>query len=143
MSGRGVTSVDVLVFDSSALIAFLRKEAGGEAVAQLLIDHPDSSHLHFINAMEIFYDFHRSDGEAAAQAALQRLTEANLQIEIDHDAIFWQSAARLKSVHRRVSLADCLCIALAQRLQGTLITADHHEFDSLVPFALCPIHFIR
>lgn len=43
----------------------------------------------------------------------------------------------------RISIADCFCIALTQRLNGEVVTCDHHEFDAIVPLNLCPIQFIR
>jgi predicted nucleic acid-binding protein len=43
----------------------------------------------------------------------------------------------------RISLADCFALALAERVGGTLVTSDHHEFDPIVPLAICPILFIR
>lgn len=56
---------------------------------------------------------------------------------------FWQDAGRLKAQLMRVSLADCYCLALARRTGGDVPTADHHEFDALVPRGICPIRFIR
>jgi len=55
----------------------------------------------------------------------------------------WRQAGTLKAIHRRVSLADCFAIALAQTLGATLITADHHEFDALLDKAVREIKFIR
>jgi hypothetical protein len=34
----------------------------------------------------------------------------------------------LKSVHRRISLADCFAVALSQKLDATLLTSDRQEF---------------
>ena len=55
----------------------------------------------------------------------------------------WQQAGTLKAIHRRVSLADCFAIDLAQRLGATILTADHHEFDTLLDQSICKIRFIR
>jgi predicted nucleic acid-binding protein len=60
----------------------------------------------------------------------------------DIDSLFWRSVGQLKA-SGRISLADCFCIALAQRVAGEVVTSDHHEFDPLVPRGLCPIRFIR
>jgi predicted nucleic acid-binding protein len=59
------------------------------------------------------------------------------------DALFWQDAGRLKSVHRRISLADCCAAALARRLSGELVSADHHELDPLAAAGVISIRFIR
>ncbi len=59
------------------------------------------------------------------------------------DTAFWQLAGQLKVNPGKISLADCFALALTIRTGGTLVTADHHEFDVIVPLGLCPILFIR
>ena len=49
----------------------------------------------------------------------------------------------MKANLRRVSLADCFAIELTQRMNGVVLTADHHEFDVLAAQSLCRISFIR
>jgi PIN domain nuclease of toxin-antitoxin system len=129
--------------DASAMTAFLAHEPGGEIVRDLLADPVRTCYAHALNLCEVFYDFHRAGGEAAAQEALSQLFTATLQPRSDFDTDFWQAMGRLKSVHRRVSLADCCCIALAQRVGGDLVTADRHELGPLEPLGLCPMRFIR
>lgn len=132
----------IYVLDGSALIAFARDEPGAEVVERLL-DSDDRCVAHAVNLCELFYDFHRERGEQAAQAVIQALLAATLVIHHDLDDAFWQEVGRIKSDHRRVSLADCFCLALAERVNGTVVTCDHHEFDALVSHAICPIRFIR
>lgn len=55
----------------------------------------------------------------------------------------WQAAGTLKARLRCVSLADCFAIELAERVQGTIPTADHHEFDVLAGQQEYRIRFIR
>ncbi len=55
----------------------------------------------------------------------------------------WQDAGALKARLRRVSLADCFAIELAERLKGTILTADHHEFDALAQHSQYRIRFNR
>jgi len=51
------------VADAGALIAYLRKEPGGEVVLALL-EAPDVAvSAHGADLAEVFYDFRRSDGE--------------------------------------------------------------------------------
>ena len=57
----------------------------------------------------------------------------------DADTAFWKNAAILNAI----ALPDAFCSALARRLSGTAVTADHNEFDPLVSLGLCPIRFIR
>jgi predicted nucleic acid-binding protein len=49
----------------------------------------------------------------------------------------------LKASLRRVLLADCFAIELAERLNGVVVTADHHEFDVLAAQSLYRIRFLR
>ncbi len=43
----------------------------------------------------------------------------------------------------KVSLADSFAIALAQRMDGTVLTSDHHEFDRIADESVCNVKFIR
>jgi predicted nucleic acid-binding protein len=131
------------VLDASAMIAFLRDEPGADVVERLLLDPDGTCCAHAINLCEVFYAFHRESGEADAQTALDTLAAAGVQTRIDLDAAFWQEAGRYKSAFRRVSLADCCCIALARRLGAELATSDQHEFDALAPLRIVPFLFIR
>ncbi|MDQ3814878.1 MAG: type II toxin-antitoxin system VapC family toxin [Armatimonadota bacterium] len=131
-----------IVFDASALIAFLRLEPGAAAVRQLLRTNRGDCYAHAINLCEVYYDFYRSDGEAVAQRALQLIASVGITTREDMDNAFWQDAGRLKAAHR-ISLADAFCLALARRISGEVVTTDHHEFDPLVPLGICPIRFIR
>jgi predicted nucleic acid-binding protein len=129
--------------DSSAMIAFLRGEPGADVVRLLLRDPDNTCYAHAINLCEVYYDFARGADAATARAAVQDLLTHGVVPREDLDAAFWQRAGDQKALLRRVSPADCLRIALAQRVNDALVTGDHHEFDAPVPLGLCPIRFIR
>ena len=133
----------IFVLDASAMIAFLRDEQGAGVVEALLLDPGNTCFAHALNLCEVFYGFHREAGEVAARTAMDSLFATGVIPRVDLDDAFWQEAGRHKSAFRRVSLADCLCIALARRLGADLVTSDHHEFDALEPLGLCTIRFIR
>ena len=133
----------IRVFDSSASIALLRREPGWDIVMDLLIDPDSIGYSHAINLCEVYYDFHRAAGERTAEDAIRDLLATGILPRDDMDAAFWKEMGRVKSVHRRVSLADCGCITLARRVGGEVITADHHEFDAIDQVGLCPVTFIR
>lgn len=133
----------IYVLDSSAMIAFLRNESGSATVAAMLADPQSQCYAHALNLCEVFYDFFRSRGEAAAQSAITELLNLEVRERSDLDAPFWQEAGCLKAVHRRVSLADCCALALTLRVGGTLVTSDHHELDTLAAAGVCPINFFR
>lgn len=131
------------VFDASAIIAFLSMEQGALIVRQTLRDNPGSCYVHAVNLCEVYYHVARVRGVPAAERTMRFLERAGSIVREDMDAAFWQDAGRLKATYVRVSLADCYCLALARRLGGEALTADHHEFDALMPHGLCPIRFIR
>ena len=131
-----------LVFDSSALIAYLHNEPGADLVDSLLLDVDNACFAHAVNLCEVFYDARRYAGEENAHAAMIVLRKAGVIFREDMDADLWQGAARIKADLRRVSLADCFCTALAQRIDAEIITADH-EFDPVAEKQLCKVRFIR
>ncbi len=133
----------VYVLDACAMIAYLRGEPGAARVAEILDDQEDWCVAHVVNLCEVFYDFHRSCGEVVALAALNDLATAGVNERDQMSTALWQDAGALKANHRRVSLADCFAIALARKLEATILTADHHEFDPLALQGVCAIEFIR
>ena len=133
----------VYVLDSSAMVAYLRSEQGADLVREALADLTNRCFAHAINLCEVYYGGYRERGEAAAQEMLQDLYTAGVRLRDDFDSSFWQDAGRLKADHRRVSLADCCCVALARRVDGELLTSDHHAFDRIAPLNLCRLRFIR
>jgi PIN domain nuclease of toxin-antitoxin system len=130
------------VMDASSLIAFLKHEQGDEVVREILRNNPYDCHIHVINLCEIFYGFRRQDGESMAQKAMGILLDL-VTLHSDIDVDFWQEVGRYKADLRRVSLADCFCIALAKRLGGSVVTTDHHEFDVIAKQDIIPVIFIR
>ncbi|MDQ1318191.1 MAG: hypothetical protein QG588_1848 [Candidatus Poribacteria bacterium] len=132
-----------LIFDASALIAFFRDETGAEIVESLLIDSVNTCHVHAINLCEVFYDSLRRKNELEAQRTIRVLLSMGLFLHDDLDIVFWQQVGRYKGYIRHISLADCFCIALAKRLNGSVVTTDHHEFDVISEQGIVPVEFIR
>lgn len=131
------------VLDASAMIAYLRDEAGAGVVAEALLDSESRCYAHALNLCEVFYDFHRASGEADALQAIADLREVGVLEDSNAAAAVWQAAGTLKANLRRVSLADCFALELAERLRATILTADHHEFDALAVQTGYRITFIR
>ena len=132
-----------LVFDSSALIAYLEDEPGAELVDELLDGNLGACFVHAINMCEVYYGTRREYGEQPAQEAINMLQNAGLSVREDMDNNIWQGAGQIKADYRRISLADCLCVALANRDGSEVITADRHEFEPLAQVGLCKVRFIR
>lgn len=131
-----------LVIDASALIAYLEDEPGAEVVDTALTGS-DVCFAHAINLCEVYYGARREHGEQIAQDAIVMLRRAGLSIREEMDEEFWQAAGRIKADYKRVSLADCMCAALANRIGGEVVTADRHEFEALAAAGACRVRFIR
>ena len=131
-----------LVFDANALIAYLEDEPGAELVEGLLTNPANVGFVHSINLCEVYYGARREYGEQPARAAIAELRKAGLSVREDMDEELWLEAGRLKSDHRKISLADCFCAALANRIGGEVVTADR-EYDPLNNAGACKVRFIR
>jgi PIN domain nuclease of toxin-antitoxin system len=129
------------VLDAGPLIAFLDDEPGAAVVEQVPTEPGSTCYAHIFNLTEIYYIFRRG-GVVMAEDALQSVIDAGLVMRDDHDITFWKEAATFKGTHT-IALPDTFCLALARRLNGTVVTTDHHEFDPLVPLNYCPILFVR
>lgn len=131
------------VFDSCAVVALLQRESGAEVVAEILKDSGNRCLIHAVNACEVYYDIYRRSGEADASALEGILATTGIELVEKIPAALWRTAGKLKAEWRRVSLADCLALALALLENGTVLTTDHHELDPIAQAAICPIRFIR
>jgi predicted nucleic acid-binding protein len=124
------------------MIAYLRGEVGADAVRAILLDPTHQSLAHALNLCEVYYEFHRASGAKVAGEAVEDLMAVGVQLRDDISPEFWQTAGALKAT-RRVSLADCFAITLAQATGGRVLTSDHHEFDPLAAAGVCTVEFIR
>lgn len=125
------------------MIAYLRDEPGGDLVESYLQDQSNPCMAHAINLCEVYYDFLRAKDESTALAAIADLASMGLITRDDMDAQLWQEAGKYKATIKKISLADCFAMALANRMNGELVTSDHHEFDPIAASGLCSIKFIR
>ena len=131
-----------VVLDACAIIAFLANETGAEFTENILINN--SCYMHALNVCEVYYNIARSAGTSQADAFVRWLTdEAGVVIRTDIDQDLWIDAGIIKATLRRISLADCFCVALARRLHAPVITADHTEFKSVQSNSYCSVTFIR
>jgi predicted nucleic acid-binding protein len=140
--GVGIPTL-TYVLDASAMIAFLRDEPGAGVVAEALLDSDSQCYAHALNLCEVFYDFHRASRREDALDAIADLARVGVVADSNLSSEVWQAAGTLKAILRRVSLADCFAIELADRLKAVLLTSDHHEFDVLAEQAAYRIQFIR
>lgn len=134
------------VLDASALIAFLAAEEGGILVANLFARASKGEanlHLAAINLFEVYYDYlKRGASEKEAEEFLDGIYSLPLSIADRIDRSWLKQAANLKVTHN-MSVADSLGLALAQRIQAPLVTADHHEFDVVESAGAAQFYWIR
>jgi PIN domain nuclease of toxin-antitoxin system len=133
----------VYIADSSALLAYLRNESGGNEVAKILGDTSNRVFVHALNACEVYYDLLRRGGSALAARAITGLRSDGIEVRRDMDDAFWMDVGTLKVHPGGLSLADCVGIALARVESCEFLTADHHEMDKLVGTGIVSLKFIR
>lgn len=112
-------------------------------VNEILVNGADVCVAHAINLCEVYYGTRRDHGELIARQALSILRRAGIATEEGMDEDLWQSAGQIKADYKRVSLSDCLCAALANRIGAEVVTSDRHEFEALSDAGVCKVRFIR
>ena len=106
------------VFDSSALIAYLRRESGSDVVREHLRAGGACSAA---NWSEVAQKVQASGADWALSRALLLSYELSVESVTREDA---EAAALLWATGSGLSLADRLCLALTNRLAATVWTAD-------------------
>lgn len=114
-----------------------------QVVNEILVNGADVCVAHAINLCEVYYGTRRDHGELIARQALSILRRAGIATEEGMDEDLWQSAGQIKADYKRVSLSDCLCAALANRIGAEVVTSDRHEFEALSDAGVCKVRFIR
>jgi uncharacterized protein len=111
------------VFDSFALLAYLKMEGKYKKVKDLLVSEGVLLLMNEINVDETFYVLARERGLEKAEYFINTILPS-LPIETVphtlHDVI---EAARIKSTHS-ISYADCFVVATASRERAAIITGD-------------------
>ena len=116
--------------DACAVIAYLRRESGAEVLKEVIERPGTFLAMHVCNLGEVYYGFFRNDGLEAAWTAWANTLALPLELRRDADDTFIQRVGVIK-VEERVSFADAFALALSERLNVSLVTTDHHEFDPI------------
>jgi PIN domain nuclease of toxin-antitoxin system len=132
----------IYVLDASAMLAYLRGEAGADIVENAILDTTGQCMAHSINLCEVYYIVHRDTDEPTAEAAIGDFKRLGGVERSDFDEALWKEAGKLKA-GGGISLPDCIGVALTNRVGGTFLTADHGELDRIVAAGTCSITFIR
>ena len=113
------------VLDAFALLAHFKNEPGASRMDALFEEASrtgKSLPVSAVNLGEAVYKTIRQFGLERAQEVLSDVQQLPIDI-IDVDQQLALDAAAIKGVHR-ISYADCIAAALAQRLDATLVTGD-------------------
>ena len=132
----------MIVFDANVLISYLAGEPAGEVVRERLQQPGIEACAHAINLMEVFYDYARATDTLKARELLALLEADGIARREDMDAAFCEDAGQIKADWRRVSLADCMGLALARRLDAEFITSDRHELTVIAAAGVAKIVFV-
>ena len=128
------------VFDSYALLAFLDEEAGAAAVEEILAAcgrEEAAAWLSVVNLGEVLYITEREQGLPEAQKAVAVIDQLPVRVAVaDRGRTF--AAAHLKA-HHAISYADAFAAALAQEVDGPVVTGDP-EFAQIED--LVAVHWI-
>ncbi len=82
----------MIVLDSSAMLAYVNGEAGGDGVRDVLAD-PDRDvpvYAHAVNLCEVFYNTLREHGAATAEVVMVNLKADGVEERNDMDGAFWR-----------------------------------------------------
>ncbi|MCL2603675.1 MAG: type II toxin-antitoxin system VapC family toxin [Defluviitaleaceae bacterium] len=123
---------DIFILDACALIALTNQEKGAGIVADILRQANNGNARLFmnrINLYEVYYGFYREYGKDYALNVIENVEDSPIFItEFDRDVFL--EAGRIKATYK-LSLADSIVIAQSIHLKGSILTADHHEFDAI------------
>ncbi len=116
----------IFVLDSFALLAFFQDEPAADEVESLLgraLRGEVRLAMTVANLGEVVYRTIREHGFERAQEVLGHIEQYDIDmVDIDHELALM--AAYVKGTHR-ISYADCLATALAQRLDAAVVTGDY------------------
>ena len=120
-----MTSRPTYVLDSFALLALFRDEVAADTVEDLIrLAQREEAHLAIatVNLGEVAYRVEREFGFERVQNVLGKIVEFQIDV-VDVDRALALMAARYKAIYK-MSYADCIATALAQRLEAPLVTGD-------------------
>lgn len=130
----------MIVLDTSAMMVFLKREAGAEEVRDLITGNPSCAHT--VNLCEVYYLLYRAGGADEADRAIDVLRSLGVLTENDMRLETWRNAAVVKAGFPGISLADCYCAALAQLVHGEVATKDS-DFAEFAEAGVCAVRFLR
>ena len=123
------------VIDSSAILAILREERRASNAFDLAYSGTMSAVIY----SEIVSKCGMKGPDMNKAIGLIKALEINIE-PLGADTAHQAGALKLNKCFWPLSLADCICIALAIEKSATLVTADHAWLELNLP---CPVEVIR
>ena len=123
---------DVFILDACALIALTNQEKGADIVADILKQATHGNvrlYMNRVNLYEVYYGFYREYGKEYALNVVENVEDSHVLVT-EFDREIFLAAGRLKATYK-LSLADSIAVAQTIVLRGSILTADHHEFDAI------------
>ncbi len=108
-----------MILDASALLVFLLSEPGKDRVAEVLLDGATMSTLNF---SEVVSRYVARGAGRRAEILLRRLPVA--LVPVDEDLAEHSTNLASLSLAGPLPLGDRICLALGQRMEQTILTAD-------------------
>lgn len=127
----GSNVLELLTFDTEAIIAFFLAEPGGEQVRDLLkkVQKGDATgYMNIINLTEVYYALSRRSSKVAEEKQ-KHLRLYGLKIVGVEDNGLWREAAKIKCT--TLSLADAFAVATAKYFKSKLVVGNDKDFDDL------------
>jgi uncharacterized protein len=129
------------VIDACGLIAYLRGEEGGSRLADDFKSGYEF-YLHAVTLGEIYYDSIRVGGVDCANALVEDVFKLPVEVIWNIDLSLIRLVGKFKTSFR-ISYADAFVLALASQKQASVITTDHHEFESVETAGPIKFHWLR
>lgn len=116
------------VLDSSAVLAYLHGEPGGDVVAGLM----NQACMSVVNIAEVVSKL-IENGMAPDDAVVFVTEQPFARVEADTTAAFAAARLRASTRHLGLSLGDRFCLALAAARGAPVLTADRRWKDADLP----------
>ena len=110
-----------IILDACAVIAFVRNETGADLVREIITNQNNNKIIHLVNLCEVYYNFYRDIGESETEKLIQELSDINIKTRFDLSSKFWRQVSKYKALIKRISLADCFALTLANQEKGILV----------------------
>ena len=123
----------IYILDACAFIAAVNEEPGAGTIRRLFAQAKKGEAtlmMHKLNLLEAYYGFLRPYGKEKTDKLLHAFMHEPVEIVSDISDKVFREAGRLKAAYK-ISLADSIALAQAVAAGGSLVTSDHHEFDSI------------